>query len=142
MQQAEASIAFRILPQPHLCRSVREGVAEFARAGGVGPEVLEQFQTALGEALANAIEHGRCRSEIGVDIRLSHDRIVATVRDCGVGFVAQPGDERLPDVSSERGRGFPIMRECSDIFTIQSVPGHGTVVVIGRYLPLADEDVA
>ncbi len=135
----EASIAFRIHPQPHVCRSVREGLTEFAMTHGVPRTDLEQLQTALGEALANAIEHSGSNAEIDIEIRLTADRIVATVSDAGVGFSVDSGLSPLPDAVAERGRGLPIMRRCSDIFGVRSVPGQGTVVVLGRYLrPLCE----
>jgi anti-sigma regulatory factor (Ser/Thr protein kinase) len=98
---------------------------------------------ALGEALANAIEHARAERPIEISCRVNGERIVATVRDEGIGFddeaIAAPSG-RLPDLpesSAERGRGLPIMRRCSDIFAVQSEPGKGTAVVFGRYLRLA-----
>ena len=62
--------------------------------------------------------------------------IMATISDTGVGFVAQEvvPEPPLPDPQAERGRGLPIMRRCSDIFLVKSVPGQGTAVVVGRYL--------
>jgi serine/threonine-protein kinase RsbW len=135
MDTNDAVLAFRVPPEPLLSRLVRDAVAELARSRGVGEDDLAHFQTALGEALANAIEHARSRTPIEVEVRLSHDRIVATVQDGGIGFATERVvDPTLPDPSAERGRGLPIMRRCSDIFAIESVPGKGTAVVIGRFL--------
>lgn len=135
MGTTEAVLDFRVSPQPHLSRVVRAGVSDFAREHGVAEEDLGCFLTALGEALANAIEHSRADKLIEIEIRVGADRIVATVRDNGVGFesdlVVEPG---LPDPTAERGRGLPIMRRCSDIFALKSIPGKGTAVVLGRYL--------
>lgn len=135
MLNTDAVLDFRVLPQPHLCAVVRQGVADFARSHGVVEEDLTHILTALGEALANAIEHAGGQEPIDVEIRVGSDRIVATVMDSGIGFpseIASPPD--LPEPSAERGRGLPIMRRCTDIFAIRSLPGRGTAVVLGRYL--------
>jgi anti-sigma regulatory factor (Ser/Thr protein kinase) len=135
MPNAEAVLDFRVAPQPHLSRLVRERVFDFARNHGVGEDDLAYFLTALGEAVANAIEHARAQQPILVEVRVDGDRIVATVADNGVGFpTAPPLDPDLPDANAERGRGLPIMRRCSDIFALHSEPGEGTAVIVGRYL--------
>ncbi len=107
----------------------------FARGHGVGEDDLDHFLTALGEALANAIEHaGAILEPILVEVRVGSDRIVASVEDHGVGFVPDPSaDTNLPEPTAERGRGIPIIRRCSDIFALTSAPGKGTAVVLGRY---------
>jgi anti-sigma regulatory factor (Ser/Thr protein kinase) len=135
MDISEAVLDFRVAPQPHLSRVVRDRVAEFAQSRGVRAEDLEHFLLALGEALANAIEHARAKDPIEIQVRLLPDRIVASVEDNGVGFrsgLAAGPD--LPPPEAERGRGLPIMRRCCDIFALKSMPGRGTAVVIGRYL--------
>ncbi len=145
MSASDAVLDFRVPPEPHLSRVVREGVATFARSHGVGEDDLSHFLTALGEALANAMEHARAQQPLTVEVRLSDDRIVATVQDNGVGFpsartIVEP---QLPNLDSERGRGLPIMRRCSDIFAVESTPGQGTAVMLGRYLrEPKSEDVA
>jgi len=142
MLDKDAVLEFRVLPQPHLCAVVRQGVADFARAHGVADEDLTHILTALGEALANAIEHAGGEEPIDLQVRVGSDRIVVTVQDSGVGFPSElmsppPDLPDLPEPSAERGRGLPIMRRCTDIFAIRSLPGRGTAVVLGRYLSKA-----
>jgi anti-sigma regulatory factor (Ser/Thr protein kinase) len=135
MPITEAVLDFRVAPQPHLSRSVRERVIKFARSSGVGEDDLAYFLTALGEAVANAIEHARADSPIFIEVRIGPDSIVATVQDDGIGFASELVVEPdLPDIHAERGRGLPIMRRCSDIFAIRSEPGRGTAVIVGRHL--------
>jgi anti-sigma regulatory factor (Ser/Thr protein kinase) len=117
---------------PHLSRVVREAVADFARSHGVDAEALTAFLSALGEALANAIEHARSDHPIDVEIRVGPEHITALVRDRGIGFAAErAANPTLPDPHAERGRGLPIMRRCCEIFSIESAPGRGTSVRIG-----------
>ncbi len=133
---------FRVPPEPHASRAVRERVASRARERGVSEDDIDLFLTALGEALANAVEHGAsAASEISiqVEVRIGADRIVGTVQDNGRGFIPKTSSEpELPGADSERGRGLPIIRRCSDFFAVTSSPGKGTAVLLGRYFHPSD----
>jgi anti-sigma regulatory factor (Ser/Thr protein kinase) len=128
-------IDLRVPPQARYARFVRSRVAFYARRRGVSETDLEHFLTALGEALANAIEHAKCERAIRIRCRLDEERISATIADAGIGFQS---DSRLatllPHPMSENGRGLPLMRRCSDVFRVRSVPGKGTAVLLGRRL--------
>jgi len=65
---------------------------------------------------------------------LGGEQLLATVLDRGVGFdvAAEAADPRLPGPFAERGRGLPIMRRYTDLFTVHSTPGKGTSVTLGR----------
>ncbi len=123
---------------PRYARSARAALAAFASYHDVEPFDLESLTFALGEALANAIEHGHSHDDIEVAFRIDDRQIVATVRDRGQGFenaVARTPSSKvaLPLDSSEIGRGFAIMQRCTDIFDVRSEPGEGTTVTLGRY---------
>ena len=143
MNTSEAVLDFRVRPEPHRSRGARDAIVDFARSNGVGEDDLAYFATAVGEALANAVEHARAEVPIAVEVRVAPDRILALVQDSGVGFeagvVAEPA---LPEPDAERGRGLPIMRRCCDIFALNSSPGKGTAVVLGRYLRRAQTPTA
>ncbi len=88
---------------------------------------------AVGEALANAIEHAHTREPIEVSAWLHDDGLFAAVCDRGVGF---PANDRslvmsLPDAFAERGRGLPLMQRCADVCSVRSTPGEGTRVTLG-----------
>ncbi len=128
-------LKMRIPPNARFGREVRRRVSTFALQFDVSHQELEEFIFALGEALANAIEHSQSHDAIEIRCQIEHDKILATILDSGAGFKSDPVNTvKLPDVMTERGRGLPIMRRCSDIFALHSVPGRGTAVVIGRYL--------
>ena len=133
MATSEAVLHLEIPPHPHLSRLVRERIGAFAAEQGVGGDELSDFLTALGEAIANAIEHARSDAPIRIECRLSTDSIQAVVEDSGVGF-ARPPESGLPEPTAERGRWLPLMRSCSDIFAVNSAPGRGTAVKVGRFL--------
>lgn len=130
------TLKVRIPPNARFSRSARAEVFAFAsRCSGIAREDLDDFIFAVGEALANAIEHSRTNDVIELRCQVEDDKIVATVIDSGTGFSSDRAPvTNLPDAFAERGRGLPIMRRCSDIFAVHSVPGRGTAVVLGRYL--------
>lgn len=129
------SLRVRIPPNARFSRSVRHQVLSFAGDHEINDQELEEFIFAVGEALANAIEHSRTSDVIEVNCQIEDDKILATIVDSGAGFSSDPvPNVTLPDALTERGRGLPIMRRCTDIFAVHSVPGRGTAVVLGRYL--------
>jgi len=135
MNISEAVLDFRVRPEPDRSRGARDAIVRFARSNGVGDDDLAYFAMAVGEALANAVEHARAAVPIAVEVRVAPDRILALVQDNGVGFEARlVAEPKLPELEAERGRGLPIMRRCCDIFAVNSLPGKGTAVVLGRYL--------
>jgi anti-sigma regulatory factor (Ser/Thr protein kinase) len=121
-------------PNPRFSRSVRQRLGAFARHHGVGEEDLRLFLTAVGEGLANAIEHSHSSRPVEVVCGVGDDMIAATITDGGVGFETAVPQIELPPDDSEHGRGLSIMRDCSDIFAIRSRPGQGTAVTVGRFL--------
>jgi anti-sigma regulatory factor (Ser/Thr protein kinase) len=116
---------------------VRARVSGFASGHVVEDEDLREFLTAVGEALANALEHSQSSDSIDITCWFDGDRLIARISDAGVGFAA-PDDPRaiatLPHVYSEHGRGMAIMDRCTDIFAVKSAPGMGTTVILGRHL--------
>ncbi|MDQ2991877.1 MAG: ATP-binding protein [Candidatus Eremiobacteraeota bacterium] len=139
----DASILrLRIPPNPRFGKVVRDAVIAHAERFGVVPGSLADFLFAIGEGLANAVEHSSTSDAIDVRCRVDHEKIVVTIVDSGCGFSATPGDDILPAGLVERGRGLPIMRRCSDIFAVHSVPGRGTAIVIGRYIRPRPEETS
>lgn len=135
------TLKVRIPPNARFGKSVRDEVVHFANRHHINRQQLDEFIFAIGEALANAIEHSRTEDVIEVRCQIEPDKITATIIDSGAGFEPSPKDAlSLPDAMSERGRGLPIMRQCADIFAVHSIPGKGTAVVLGRYLNKTSEE--
>jgi serine/threonine-protein kinase RsbW len=131
---SDASLSLRVPPKADFCSVARKRIVAFARSRSVSEDDIAYLVTAVGEALANAIEHSQSDEPVLIDVRVGTDRVVAVVRDVGVGFANEPGlPAQLPSSDAERGRGLAIMRRCSDIFSISSRRGRGTAVTIGRY---------
>lgn len=135
------TLKVRIPPNARFSRNARAELLAFANRSNIRQEDLEDFVFAVGEALANAIEHSRTSDVIELRCQIEDDKIVATIIDSGTGFRSDGlPPANLPDAFEERGRGLPIMRRCSDIFAVHSVPGRGTAVVLGRYLRRKDQE--
>jgi anti-sigma regulatory factor (Ser/Thr protein kinase) len=121
-------------PLPRYARSARTALTDFAKDHDVASLDIENLTFALGEALANAIEHAQTRQDIDVGLSINGEAIIATVHDWGRGCTTIPhGAVALPKDIAETGRGFAIMQRCTDFFDIRSAPGAGTMVTLGRY---------
>jgi anti-sigma regulatory factor (Ser/Thr protein kinase) len=131
-----AELRFNIPPDPRLGGQVRRRLVAFAQSEGVAEADICDFMGAVGEALANAIEHAHTQKPIEIAAWLLDDRLFASVRDQGVGFVPSERTvtKKLPDALAERGRGLPIMRRFADVFSVRSVPGEGTSVTLGCHV--------
>jgi anti-sigma regulatory factor (Ser/Thr protein kinase) len=128
------TLHLRVPSDARFARVVRERVITFAKDRHLDEPGLRDFITAIGEALADAIEHASSEA-IEVNCWLdAEDHIIATVSDFGRGFAAVPNGPLLPPPSEERGRGLPIMRRYSDVFSLSSEPGKGTRVLLARKL--------
>ncbi|MBV8223428.1 MAG: ATP-binding protein [Candidatus Eremiobacteraeota bacterium] len=88
---------------------------EFARSLGLPEERLEDLGCAVGEALANAVEHGfRERTYFQIRVWRSSDEgaVVVEIEDDGTGF--DPTSVGDPEEDAARGYGITIMRAMAD----------------------------
>jgi anti-sigma regulatory factor (Ser/Thr protein kinase) len=132
-----AQLRLSVPPDPKLGGYVRSELMAFAELQGIPKPDVADFVAAIGEALANAIEHAHTDEPIEISAwLLGENRLFASVRDRGIGFAPDASDRSLtlPDPYAERGRGLPIMRRCSDLFSIRSAPGEGTRITLGCYV--------
>jgi anti-sigma regulatory factor (Ser/Thr protein kinase) len=95
---------------------------------------LADIETAVGEALANAAEHGH-RAGTGFEVRVyvERERIVIEVQDEGIGFCSSPG---LPQPANDAPRGFGIylMRHLMDAVDFDE---RGSCVRLTKRLPIS-----
>lgn len=91
----------------------RSTIAHIAAYGYAAGD-LADIETAVGEALANAAEHGH-RAESGFEVRVhvEHDCIVIEVQDEGGGFRSTPAP-CTPPSDAPRGFGIYLMRHLMD----------------------------
>jgi anti-sigma regulatory factor (Ser/Thr protein kinase) len=100
---------------------------------------LADIETAVGEALANAAEHGH-RVESGFEVRVyvKRDCIVIEVQDEGTGFLT-PVASPQPACDAPRGFGIYLMRHLMDEVDFDE---RGTCVRLTKRLPIARQQGA
>jgi anti-sigma regulatory factor (Ser/Thr protein kinase) len=96
---------------PHEARRARKAVAAFAGGWLEGRDATD-FETAVGEALANVVEHGKC-SLLTVDCWYAGKKVTAEIAQNGIGF-EPPVRSRAPQRGAARGYGLFILRAVLD----------------------------
>jgi nitrate/nitrite-specific signal transduction histidine kinase len=123
-----------LAPHPSSNAAARTALASFFyhQPNACRDDFVGTFLIAVGEALANAIEHSDSHDLIEVIASIREFHAIVTVHDNGHGFVM--GNAKLPPPDSERGRGLPLMQLCTDALEITTAPGLGTTVMLVRAL--------
>jgi anti-sigma regulatory factor (Ser/Thr protein kinase) len=114
----------------------RRTAIEFARTLGLPEPKIEELSYAIGEALANAVEHGfRERTYFAVRVWRSTDEeaIVVEVEDDGRGFDPDAVDD--PEENATRGYGISIMRAMADRVSFER---NGRLVRLWKFLNESD----
>ena len=100
--------------EPSAVPGARRALLRFAADFGFTHDELADIETAAGEALANAVEHGYRRgSSFTLEGRILKDGIEIEVRDQGRGFTPRPQPLR-PASDSPRGFGIFLMQMLMD----------------------------
>jgi anti-sigma regulatory factor (Ser/Thr protein kinase) len=114
--------AFDFTALPQAVPLVRRALARYLSAATfASDDVHFRVTTAVGEALANAVEHAYREAPGIVRLRVSHTgaALVTTVED--------DGSWKAPNVCEERGRGLPLMRALMSGVDIRTQPSNTTV---------------
>jgi serine/threonine-protein kinase RsbW len=121
---------------------MRRVLGDTLRGLGVDEESVYDILLAATEACTNVLTHGgRQVRGYAVVTKLGAVGCQVEVADDGVGLAARGTPE--PDVSPqqtpvaqlpESGRGLAVMRACVDNVTLDSRPGHGTVVTMRKHI--------
>jgi anti-sigma regulatory factor (Ser/Thr protein kinase) len=93
--------------------ALRSTVRSLATALTGDKDILDRLETAVGEALANAIGHGRGPT-FSVAVYGNRDEISVTVMNRDGHHTHWDFCKPMPTFSSDRGRGLPIMRKMMD----------------------------
>jgi len=93
----------------------RRDVVEFARRCGFVDQLLDDIEAAVGEGLANAVEHGHGDDGgLEVSARRDGEALVVEIKDSGRGFDHATVGAGAPPVEALRGFGSFIMRQLMD----------------------------
>jgi anti-sigma regulatory factor (Ser/Thr protein kinase) len=95
---------------------VRKQFIRFVQRFNLRPDVAADLEAAVGEALANAAEHGyRRHGTIRVNALVTNDRLEASISDDGPGFFLRgPVSAEQPPPHSPRGYGLFLIRTLVD----------------------------
>ncbi|MCK4267922.1 MAG: ATP-binding protein [Actinomycetia bacterium] len=110
---------------------VRSHVGEIAEACGFSKQSVYDIKVAVGEAVANAVEHGSPKGEINnvvIDFKCDKTDLTITVVDEGIFKRTIPGPS---DMDNYRGHGILIMLALMDKVTINE-SAHGTSVLLAK----------
>jgi anti-sigma regulatory factor (Ser/Thr protein kinase) len=94
----------------------RREVVDFAEHCGFRGQALADIEVAVGEGLANAVEHSQ-RTDGGFEVSVSYGTagLIVEIKDSGRGFDSEKMCARArPPVEALRGFGSFIMRELMD----------------------------
>ncbi|MGA2394381.1 MAG: ATP-binding protein [Candidatus Lustribacter sp.] len=112
----------------------RRSLVAHLAAYGFADGDLADIETAVGEALANAAEHGhRAGSGFEVRVRVERGSLVIEVQDEGGGFPSVPVAVSPPH-DAPRGFGIYLMRHLMDEVAFDE---RGTCVRLTKRLPVA-----
>lgn len=93
----------------------RRAVYEYARAHGLSEDACQDMRFAVGEAIANALEHGH-REGTYFSVRCTWEGrdLVVEVEDDGPGYDPSRSEGAEKPANSMRGYGMTIMRALTD----------------------------
>lgn len=116
--------------------AARRALRSYARLCGFSGDRLDDIETAVGEALANAAEHGSRGRAIDVCAWLSDDVLHIEIADAGPGFPASARARMIrPAPAAPRGYGIFLIHALID--DVAYVDG-GRRLLLGKRLPRAD----
>lgn len=127
MSAAATELRLELATRPDNLALVRQALAGFADALGIGEDALADLKQIATEGCMNAIVHaypGEDEGPMEVLARAENGRVELRVRDWGAGFRPRPADGQ--DVSLRLG--LPLIATLADSFQISSPADGGTVL--------------
>jgi serine/threonine-protein kinase RsbW len=117
--------------EPRNATLARRSIASFAAVCGFSDEDVADIRLAAGEALSNAVEHGRSARGGGFSVSCTFDdgELVIEIRDSGEGFASPINATEIDPEQRERGFGIFLMRRLMDRVTFDR---NGSTVRLAR----------
>ena len=117
---------------------VRQALGHWMATLGFSRADTEDFQTAVTEAVTNAVRHGSPDGPDGqfhvLGRRTSAGALHVEVTDSGVGLPPGEPMPSMPEPEATGGRGLPLMQELADTVEFRPVP-RGLCVVLVKHRP-------
>jgi len=133
----EKLFGFRFLSRADCAAEVRQAIGHWMPALGFDRAATEDFQTAVTEAVTNAVRHGSPGGdgdEFGVTAHRTPDgSLRVEVTDGGDGVPLSPLPRAMPAPDALSGRGLPLMHHLADSVEFrQAAVGHSVVLLKRR----------
>ncbi len=117
---------------------VRQALGHWMATLGFSRGDTEDFQTAVTEAVTNAVQHGSPDGPGGqfhvLGRRTGAGALHVEVTDSGLGLPLDAPRPLMPEPDAAAGRGLPLMQELADTVEFRSVP-RGLRVVLVKHRP-------
>lgn len=113
--------------RPKSARQARRNVAEFAMLSGFEANEIDDIVVAVGEAVANAIEHSGSSPNFSVHAEADEKQLAIRIEDDGKGFEFDRSSVSRPAIA-ERGRGIYLMNHFMDRVELEKKRGHGSII--------------
>jgi serine/threonine-protein kinase RsbW len=125
---------------------MRRVLGDTLRRLGVDEESVYDIVLAATEACTNVLRHAGRQAE-GYAVVTSVEAAGCQVEVADEGAGVPPAEPAVPDKNPlppvallpESGRGLAVMRACVDNVTLDSRPGHGTVVTMRKHIRWSDD---
>ncbi len=108
-------------------------VGVVAQKMGFLPEQIENLKTAMGEAVANAIEHGNqlnAETRVQVQLTVTGNRLVMQVFDEGLQPIPAIPTRRRAPAGVHRRWGFEWIKNFTDQVAVKAMPGCNEIKMI------------
>ncbi len=129
---------FQFPSRPDYVGEVRQALGHWMATLGFNRGDTEDFQTAVTEAVTNAVRHGSPNGPDGqfhvLGRRTSAGALHVEVTDSGLGLPFDYSLPPMPEPEAPGGRGLPLMQELADTVEFRSVP-RGLCVVLVKHRP-------
>lgn len=113
----------------------RHELGQWLRTGRVPSPICEELALVVTELVTNAVEASPSpAARVEVWARFDEEKVILRVSDEGEGFEPEIDPTALPELSTERGRGLPIVNALMDEVNVHRNTSH-TVVEVARSLP-------
>lgn len=126
------SMTLRLPREPPSVAVARHITRHLLEALGATRLGVDDVETGVGEACANAVQHADRSEAFDIAITVEGATCSVWVVDDGPGFSLDQLRPASPD--ADGGRGLPLMRAVMDGVEVISHPGQGTVVRLAKVL--------
>ena len=126
------SLTLRLPREPPSVAMARHITRHLLQALGTGRRAIDDVETGVGEACANAIQHAWRSEAFDIAITVEGPTCTVWVVDDGPGFSLDRLRPASPDAAG--GRGLPLMHAVMDGVEVISRAGQGTVVRLTKVL--------